>query len=157
MSVMTEPDRFRRAGRALVLDPDNRVLLFLHDYDRPDGRYWGTPGGGLNDGESFHDAAQRELIEETGWTDVCVGTEVIHERTRDLQFTDEVVRQHDQFFLARVNTPKRELAPSVKEMHNADGIVGWRWWTVDQLDATEEGIGVRGLTNLIRELISGIE
>jgi 8-oxo-dGTP pyrophosphatase MutT (NUDIX family) len=144
---MTEPDRFRRAGRVLVLDPDNRVLLFLHDY-------WGTPGGGLNDGESFHDGAQRELIEETGWTDVTVGTEVIHERTRDLQFTDEVVRQHDQFFLARVNQQQRRPAPSAEEMHNADGIAGWRWWTVGQLDTTDEGIGVRGLANLIRELTS---
>jgi 8-oxo-dGTP pyrophosphatase MutT (NUDIX family) len=151
---MTEPDRFRLAGRVLVLDPDNRVLLFLHDFDRPNGRYWGTPGGGLNDGESFHDGAQRELIEETGWTDVLVGTEVIHERTRDLQFTGEVVRQHDQFFLARVNERERALTPSVAEMHNADGIVGWRWWTVDQLDTTTEGIGVRGLTNLIRTLRS---
>jgi 8-oxo-dGTP pyrophosphatase MutT (NUDIX family) len=151
---MTEPDRFRLAGRVLVLDPDNRVLLFLHDFDRPNGRYWGTPGGGLHDGESFHDGAQRELIEETGWTDVLVGTEVIHERTRDLQFTGEVVRQHDQFFLARVNERERALTPSVAEMHNADGIVGWRWWTVDQLDTTTEGIGVRGLTNLIRTLRS---
>jgi 8-oxo-dGTP pyrophosphatase MutT (NUDIX family) len=154
MSVMTEPDRFRRAARVLVLDPDNRVLLFLHDYNRPNGRYWGTPGGGLNDGESFDDGARRELIEETGWTDVIIGIEVIHERTRDLQFTDEVVRQHDQFFLARVNKRQREIDPSAEETHPADGIVGWRWWTIGQLDTTKEGIGVRGLANLIRELTS---
>lgn len=153
---MTEPDRFRRAGRVLVLDPDNRVLLFLHDYDRPHGNYWGTPGGGLNDGESFPDAAQRELIEETGWTDVSVGTEMIHERTRDLQFTDEVVRQDDQFFLSRVTERQRALSPSVAEMHKADGIVEWRWWTVDQLETTNEEIGVDGLVDLIRKLASGL-
>ena len=68
--------RLRRAGRLIVLDPDDRVLLFRYDHPPPDGRHWSTPGGGLDDGESYAAAALRELAEETGWADVPLGDEV---------------------------------------------------------------------------------
>ena len=74
--------RLRRAGRVIVLDPEDRVLLFRYDDGPPNGRHWSTPGGGLNDGEDYPEGARRELAEETGWTDVPVGPEV-HERTPD--------------------------------------------------------------------------
>jgi ADP-ribose pyrophosphatase YjhB (NUDIX family) len=58
----------------MVLDPDDRVLLFRYDDGPPNGRHWCTPGGGLNDGEDYPTGARRELAEETGWTDVPLGT-----------------------------------------------------------------------------------
>src|SRR5215467_1220647 len=36
----------RHAGRVIVLDPGNRVLLLRYDEDPPAGRHWATPGGG---------------------------------------------------------------------------------------------------------------
>ena len=45
--------RLRRAGRVIVLDPEDRVLLFRYDDSPPNGRHWCTPGGGLNDGEDY--------------------------------------------------------------------------------------------------------
>jgi 8-oxo-dGTP pyrophosphatase MutT (NUDIX family) len=69
------PLRWRRAGRVIVLDPDDRVLLFRYDDGPPNGRHWCTPGGGLNDGETYAAGARRELAEETGWTDVPLGLE----------------------------------------------------------------------------------
>ena len=45
--------RVRLAGRVIVLDPDDRVLLFRYDDGPPNGRHWCTPGGGLNDGEDY--------------------------------------------------------------------------------------------------------
>jgi ADP-ribose pyrophosphatase YjhB (NUDIX family) len=56
--------RVRRAGRVIVLDPEDRVLLFRYDNRAPNGRHWGTPGGGLNDGEDYPAGARRELAEE---------------------------------------------------------------------------------------------
>ncbi|GAA5441439.1 NUDIX domain-containing protein [Deinococcus caeni] len=46
----------------LIQDERGRVLL----QRRGDDGRWGTPGGHLNPGESFLQAAQRELFEETG-------------------------------------------------------------------------------------------
>jgi 8-oxo-dGTP pyrophosphatase MutT (NUDIX family) len=50
------------AAGALVLDERGRVLL----QGRADDGHWSIPGGALHLGESFEDAARREVREETG-------------------------------------------------------------------------------------------
>jgi ADP-ribose pyrophosphatase YjhB (NUDIX family) len=142
--------RVRRAGRVIVLDPEDRVLLFRYDDGPPNRRHWCTPGGGLNDGEDYAAGARRELAEETGWTDVMLGPEV-HERTLTMEYADAIVRQHERFSLARVGTGRRGLG-EVAAMHVSDGIAAWRWWTLAELDATGEVIWPPGLADLIREL-----
>lgn len=48
--------------RALVRDPDGRVLLLRHTYVPG----WYFPGGGVEAGETAGEAAAREIREETG-------------------------------------------------------------------------------------------
>ncbi len=144
-----ETSRIRLAGRVIVLDPDDRVLLFRYDDEPPNGRHWCTPGGGLDDGEDYAAAARRELAEETGWTDVPLGVEV-HQWTRTLQWSGRIARQHERFFLARVDTARRELG-EVAAMHTCDGIAAWHWWTLAEMDATDEVIWPPGLADLIRQ------
>jgi putative hydrolase of the HAD superfamily len=143
--------RVRLAGRVIVLDPDDRVLLFRYDDGAPNGRHWCTPGGGLNDGEDYAAGARRELTEETGWSDVPLGGEV-YRQTRTLEWSDRIVRQHERFFLARVGDIRRELG-EVAAMHSSDGIAGWHWWTLAELDSTAEVIFPRGLPDLVRGLL----
>ena len=136
----------------IVLDPDDRVLLFRYDDGPPNGRHWCTPGGGLNDGEDYAAGAWRELAEETGWTDVTLGQEVF-ERTLTMEYADATVQQHERFFLARIPRARRGLG-EVAAMHASDGIAAWRWWTVAELDATDEVIWPDGLADLVREVLS---
>jgi ADP-ribose pyrophosphatase YjhB (NUDIX family) len=134
-----------------VLDPDDRVLLFRYDDAPPNGQHWCTPGGGLNDGEDYAAGARRELAEETGWTDVALGSEV-YEGTRTMEYAHAIVRQHERIFLARVEVVRRGLG-EVAAMHASDEIAAWRWWTLAEMDATAEVIWPSGLADLIRGLI----
>ena len=144
--------RLRRAGRVIVLDPEDRVLLFRYDDGPPNGRHWCTPGGGLNDGEDYPAGARRELAEETGWTDVPLGPEV-YERTLTMEYSDAIVQQHERFFLARVQVPRRGLG-EVADMHVSDGIAAWRWWTLAEMDSADEAIWPAGLADVIRKALS---
>ena len=139
----------RLAGRVIVLDPDDRVLLFRYDDGPPNGQHWSTPGGGLNDGEDYEAGARRELAEETGWFDVPLGREV-HQGELTMQWSDRIVRQHERYFLARVQEPRRALG-DVAAMHDSDGIAAWRWWTLEELDATQEAVWPAELADLVRE------
>jgi len=144
--------RLRLAGRVIVLDPDDRVLLFRYDDPPPNGRHWCTPGGGLNDGEDYPAGAGRELAEETGWTDVPLGAE-IYAWTRTLGDPNGVLhQQHERFFVARVDRTRRPLG-EVAAMHDSDGITGWRWWTLAELDTTAEAVMPPGLAGLIRTVL----
>jgi ADP-ribose pyrophosphatase YjhB (NUDIX family) len=142
----------RRAGRVIVLDPGDRVLLMRYDDDPPAGRHWATPGGGLNPGESYAAAASRELAEETGWHDITLRGEIHRRMTRIVQ-RDRAFRQHERLFLARTDQVRRQLW-DVAAMHASDGIAAWRWWTLAELDTTAEVIWPARLAALIRETLA---
>jgi len=142
----------RHAGRVVLLDPDDRVLLMRYDDGPPNGVHWSTPGGGLDEGEDYEAGALRELAEETGWTDIVLLRE-IHRRSHTMEWSDRMVRQHERIYLARTDQPRREIT-GVEAMHASDGIAAWRWWTLDEIDGTAEAVWPRGLADLIRAAIS---
>jgi 8-oxo-dGTP pyrophosphatase MutT (NUDIX family) len=145
----------RLAGRVIAIDPAGRVLLFRYDDPPPKGPHWATPGGGLEADEDFYAAACRELAEETGWTDVPVTPAEVHHE-QNVQWSGgprRLVRQHDRYFVGRVAVERRPL-DGVAAMHDSDGIHESRWWTLGELDDTDESIYPKGLADLVRRLRS---
>jgi 8-oxo-dGTP pyrophosphatase MutT (NUDIX family) len=150
---VTEPVPVRYAARVILLDPENRVLLMRYDDGPPNGSHWTTPGGGLNSGEDYPAAALRELAEETGWHDVVLRGEALR-RELDMQYAGRMVRQRERLYLARTDQPRREIS-GVDAMHSADGIAAWRWWTLAELDTTNEVVWPSGLADVIRKVLAG--
>jgi ADP-ribose pyrophosphatase YjhB (NUDIX family) len=144
----------RLAGRVIAIDPAGRVLLFRYDDPPPKGIHWATPGGGVEGNEDFYQAACRELAEETGWTDVAVASAVVLERATVYWFsTQGLTRQTDHYFIGWVREELRPLG-EVAVMHASDGIAASRWWTLDELDATDENIFPQGLADLVRSALA---
>ena len=146
----------RHAGRVIVLDPDDRVLLFRYEDPPPFGVHWATPGGGLERGEDFRAGAMRELREETGWDDVPVGEELpAVARWRVIFHAGGPTRQCERYFLARVPVARRPVA-DVDGMHAFDGIEDFRWWSLAELETTEDVVYPTGLADVLRGLASSL-
>lgn len=131
----------RRAARVLLLDAEDRVLLF-HGCDPADtaaGSWWFTPGGGLDPGESPAQAAARELAEETG---LVVDPEqlgpAVHARIACFRFASRSYRQSEDYFLLRVTAHDVDSAGfSALELL---AVLGHRWWPRSELRGTDERV-----------------
>jgi 8-oxo-dGTP diphosphatase len=123
--------RIRKAVRALVLDPQQRVLLVRFQFPG-EGTRWALPGGGLEPGESDHDALRRELVEEVGLHDPTIGPHIWN-RLHIVAFVDgSHDGQRERIYL--VETPAFEPAPVMSwEQLNAEYLFEVRWWHVDEL------------------------
>ncbi|MGD8189888.1 NUDIX hydrolase [Brevibacillus ginsengisoli] len=146
--------KIRKAARLLVLDTQNRLLLFkIKDPFNPEtGEFWVTPGGGLDEGESFEEAALRELWEETGIRDVHIGPWIW---TREAQFLweDERIQAHERYFVARVNTTEvtlKNFTALEKESYREH-----KWWKVGELAVTNDLIIPNKLAELSLPVITG--
>jgi len=153
MDAMVDGLPVRLAARIVLLDPGDRVLLMRYDDGPPNGSHWTTPGGGLNEGEDYPAAALRELAEETGWTDIALGPEVLR-RSLTMEYAGRLVRQRERLYLARTDRARREIR-GVDAMHATDGIAAWRWWALAELDVTTQKVWPQGLAAVIREALRG--
>ena len=148
-----EPMRRRPSSRLLVIDPTHRVLLFRFTFNRgplAGQDYWATPGGALEPGETFADAARRELFEETGILRDSVGRYVA-EREFVLQLHDgEYVIAEERFFLIRV------ADQSLSRVHwtpiEIEVMTDSRWWSVEELTTTSETVFPETLITILADL-----
>ncbi len=109
--------------------------------------YWVPPGGGVDDGETFEEAAIRELSEETGieidHVEKCILTSDI-----DLYFSGEIVTQHEKFFLATITG---RPTPTHSNINPGEPIADERWWKISEIESSSEVFFPTGLVKLIRD------
>ena len=122
--------RLRPAARAVVLDPDDRILLVRFAF--PDRTVWATPGGGLDEGETYEQAIVRELEEEAGVAGFELGP-WIWTRTHVFPFESGLWDgQVERYVLVRTHSFEPVPRFSAEQLA-AEHVTGIRWWTQEEL------------------------
>ncbi|HEY3722554.1 MAG TPA: NUDIX domain-containing protein [Acidimicrobiia bacterium] len=145
----------RRAARVLLVA--DRAVLLIHGRDpaRPEaGTWWLTPGGGIDDGESLEAAAVREVREETGLClDPAAMGPVVATRRAEFTFDGKDFRQAEWFFAVRVD----RFAPGADGWDAIEqrALLAHRWWTVEDLERTDEVVYPVELPALVNAVLGG--
>jgi 8-oxo-dGTP diphosphatase len=151
---MTDPAaglRIRDAVRALVITPTHDVLLVRFEF--PTATRWALPGGGLEPGESHLEALGRELEEEVGLVGVEIGPQIWH-RLHIVPFLNgEFDGQRERIFLIECEPFEPEPRLSWEQM-NAEFVHELRWWTVDEIAASDATFVPSALHRLLTSLLS---
>jgi 8-oxo-dGTP pyrophosphatase MutT (NUDIX family) len=138
----------RKAVRAVLIDPDDRILLVQFREPETDALFWTTAGGGLDDSETLEDALRRELREELGLVDFEAGP-ILWTRREVFRWAGRIVDQRETYVL--VNVPAFEVRPTVNLV--AENVHGHRWWTVGELEASRETVYPTRLAALLRDVL----
>ncbi|TDO68488.1 NUDIX domain-containing protein [Kribbella sp. VKM Ac-2571] len=142
----------RLAVKLLLLDEKDRALLIHARDPKTQAECWYPVGGGVEADESLQAAAAREAYEETGLRDLPTG---IHVWTRDqtYEFNGETVDVHEEWLLHRVAhfTPE----PAQLSEYETTTILGFRWWTAQELIETAETVFPPQLGTLLTDLPAG--
>jgi len=137
----------RPAARILLVDGEDRVLLmrFTPD-DRPP--LWCTPGGAVDPGESYAQAARRELWEEVG-LDLDCGPEVAQRTCEFLTFERVEVIADERYF--RVDIDRHEVKAGALTELEQRVLAGSRWFARAELADWPETIYPADLEQLLSE------
>jgi 8-oxo-dGTP pyrophosphatase MutT (NUDIX family) len=127
----------RQTVKLLLVDPDGRLLL-VHGRDPATGTsHWYPVGGGVERGESLNQAASREAWEETGLDWLPVGVRVW---TRDATYTHagRTFDVHEDW----LHHPVAHFDPAPARLtdHESESILGFQWWTAEELRTTTERV-----------------
>lgn len=146
--------RNRLAARVVVLDHDDRLLLF-HFTPQDRAPFWATVGGELDPQESFAEGARRELFEETGYAVSEVHGPFALRESDFTTFAGEPVHAVEQYFAVRVDS-----GPISADGHT-DGersyMVSHRWWTMDEFVARGEPVFPPDITDLWYEAMKLVD
>jgi 8-oxo-dGTP pyrophosphatase MutT (NUDIX family) len=143
----------REAARVVLLDDADRIFLMRASdpADHAKGEWWEIPGGGIDKPETSAEGAARELYEETGMR---------------AEIGPCIWRQHAVFEFGGIHFDQQEYvhvarwtsggyAPTHLEALEALAFTEGRWWTFDELCASDAPTLPRRLRELLPPVLAG--
>jgi 8-oxo-dGTP pyrophosphatase MutT (NUDIX family) len=150
-------DLERDAVRVVLADASGRVLLFhVVTAEEAPGGWWELPGGGIDPGESYLEAAVREIREETGLViDAAqVGPPAWR---RDSTWLSRGKRrlQHEVVVLARVAQEQPAIVDGGRTPEEVEDYVTARWWRVPEIAGSQALFYPGRLPELLPRFLAG--
>jgi 8-oxo-dGTP pyrophosphatase MutT (NUDIX family) len=142
--------RERLVARVVLIDDDNRVLLF--DTQLAYTRVWMTPGGGVKPGEKPEEAALRELWEETGVVGLPLSRCIWKVRFR-FQYEQVIYEQNESYFAVRC--PRLEIDGANREHAEFSEILEHRWWNLAEITRSPASFRPNELAALLPSVLAG--
>lgn len=141
------PKDARLASRVILINPQGSILYLRAKEPATEKIFWVMPGGGLKNGESFEDAARRELKEEAG-CGFSLGP-CVWFRYHKFLWNGRTTVQYERFFVA--HTESSAVVPEKQDSY----IICHRWWSIDELKASEEVFAPRAIAELLPGTLKG--
>ena len=139
----------REAVRAVFMTPDHQVLMMK--VETVTGIHvWIAPGGGLEPGESEEEGLRREIAEETGARNFCLGPPLWN-RKHEFSWDGRTYSQNEVYYLVQADrfdpVMNMEAAPG-----EASAFRGFRWWSIDAIARSAEKFAPRNLHCLLESI-----
>lgn len=142
----------RKSSRAIVLNKKNEIFLFqyMFDYLADSKAIWITPGGSLEEGESFEDALKRELFEELGVQIMEGCPEVYYRNPIYTLKSGEKVQSVEKFFL--VVLEERSFSFDHWTESEKKRMRAGKWWSIEEIEQSEDEFFSKDVVRILKEL-----
>ena len=145
--------KYRETARVMLIDEQNRIFLLKTHFDPEVGLppRWLTPGGGMDEGETTLQTAVRELLEETGLNidPEVLGDPVLVASGRwDWADGLSYHTYKDTIYEYRVSNFQPDTSGFTQDEHR--DILEFRWWTIEELLASQEALAPHELRDWLR-------